>query len=82
MWRNTMVPIRVYVFDARAMVPIMIFLLHWRWSTLYLALAGIAVFTLLEWLGLTFPAALRTLRRLLVGRVRPAVPAWRRRRFA
>lgn len=82
MWRNTMLPVRVYVVDARALVPVMIFVLHWRLSTLYIAAAGIAVFAVLEWFGLTFPAAIRTVRRLAVGRLRPAVPTWNKRRYA
>ena len=82
MWRNTMLPVRVYVVDARVLVPVMIFILRWRLSTLYMALAGIAVFAVLEWGGLTFPAAVRILRRLLVGELRPAVPAWKKRRYA
>ena len=82
MWRNTMLPVRLYVVDARALVPVMIFLLHWRWSTLYLAGAGIALFTVLEWFGLSFPAARRTIRRALVGRIRPGTPSWKKRRFA
>lgn len=82
MWRSTMMPVRLYLVDARALIPVMIFMLHWRLSTLYLAAAGIALFTVLEWFGLTFPAARRTIRRMLVGRVRPAVPAWKKRRFA
>jgi len=40
------------------------------------------VFAVPEWFGLSFPAALRTLRRLVNGPVRPAVPVWKRRRFA
>jgi intracellular multiplication protein IcmT len=82
MWRNTMLPVRLYIMDARALVPVLIFLLHWRWATFYLAGGGIAVFTVLEWFGLTFPAAIRTIRRMIVGRLRPAVPAWKKRRLA
>jgi intracellular multiplication protein IcmT len=82
MWRDTMRPVRLWIMDARALIPVMIFLLHWRWSTLYCAGAGIAIFTVLEWFGLTFAGAIRTVRRFAIGRVRPAVPAWRKRRFA
>lgn len=82
MWRNTMLPVRILVVDARALVPVMIFVVHWRLSTLYFALAGIVVFAALEWFGLTFPAAIRTIRRLAVGRLRPAVPSWKKRYFA
>ena len=82
MWRNTMRPVRLFVIDARALIPVMVFVMHVRWGTLYLACAGIAVFTVLEWFGLTFPAAIRTVRRYVVGAVRPAIPAWKKRRFA
>ena len=82
MWRNTMLPIRIYIADARALIPMMVVLVHIRLWTFYIALAGIAVFAVLEWLGLTYPAAVRTVRRLIVGRRRSAIPAWKKRRFA
>ena len=82
MWRNTMMPVRLYLVDARALIPVMIFLVHWRIWTLYMAAGGIALFTVLEWFGLTFPAARRTIRRYLVGSVRAALPSWKKRRFA
>jgi len=82
MWRNTMLPIRIYIADARALIPMMVVLVHIRLWTFYIALAGIAVFAVLEWLGLTYPAAVRTVRRIIVGRRRSAIPAWKKRRFA
>ncbi len=82
MWRNTMLPIRIYIADARALIPMMVVLVHIRLWTFYIALAGIAVFAVLEWLGLTYPAAVRTVRRMIVGRRRSAIPAWKKRRFA
>ena len=51
-------------------------------STLYIALAGTVCFGVISFFGLTVPKMLRTLRRWLVGSIRPAVPAWRRRRLA
>jgi intracellular multiplication protein IcmT len=82
MWRNTMLPIRIYVADARALIPLMVVLVHVRLWTFYVALAGIVVFAVLEWLGLTFPAAVRTARRWIVGNRRSAIPTWKKRRFA
>ena len=82
MWRNTMLPVRIYVADARALIPWFIFLMHWSWATLYFAAGATLVFAVPEWFGLSFPAALRTLRRIVNGPVRPAVPVWKRRRFA
>jgi len=42
----------------------------------------VVFFTVISWFGLTVPALFRLLRRWLVGRLRPAVPVWRRRRLA
>lgn len=82
MWRNTQLPVRIFVADARALIPVLAFIVHWSWWTFYVAIAGCIGFGVLEWLGLTYPAAVRLLRRLIVGRVRPAVPSWKKRRLA
>jgi intracellular multiplication protein IcmT len=82
MWRNTALPVKVAILDARACIPVLIFVLYWSWATAYIALTGIVFFTVISWFGLTVPAVLRLLRRVLVGSVRAAVPAWQRRRLA
>lgn len=82
MWRNTMLPVRIFIADARVLIPLMVVLVHIRLWTFYLALGGIALFAVLEFLGLSFPAAMRLVRRWIVGRRRPAVPAWKKRRYA
>jgi intracellular multiplication protein IcmT len=82
MWRNTQLPVRIFVADARALIPVLVFILHWSWWTFYVAIVGCIVFAVLEWLGLTYPAAVRLLRRLIIGPVRPAVPSWKKRRLA
>lgn len=82
MWRNTMPPVRIYIADARALLPWFIFLMHWSKDTLCFAIFMTLVFAVPEWFGLSFPAAIRTVRRIVNGRVRPAVPMWKRRRFA
>ncbi|WP_158746700.1 IcmT/TraK family protein [Acidisphaera sp. L21] len=82
MWRYTALPVKVAVLDARACIPVLIFVLYWSWTTAYIAIAGILFFTVISWFGLTVPAVARLLRRLLVGSIRPAVPAWNRRRMA
>ena len=82
MWRYTALPVKVAILDARACIPVLIFVLYWSWTTAYIAIAGILFFTVISWFGLTVPAVLRLMRRVLVGSVRPAVPAWQRRRLA
>ena len=82
MWRDTMLAVRLGPFDARVLVTLLLWLGHMRWWTFTVALAGALVFSALEWLGLSLPALVRTLRRLLVGPTRPAVPFRKKRRFA
>jgi intracellular multiplication protein IcmT len=82
MWRFTSSPVRFFIVDARALVPLLLFILHIQWWTFYVAIVGVVLFGALEWAGLTAPVAWRTCRRLIVGPVRPCVPAWKKRRFA
>ncbi|USQ74628.1 IcmT/TraK family protein (plasmid) [Roseomonas mucosa] len=82
MWRYTSLPVRVAILDARACLPILVYVVYWCWTTAYIAIAGTLFFTVISWFGLTLPAVFRVVRRWLVGRVRPAVPSWQRRRLA
>ena len=82
MWRNTALPVRVLMLDARACLPIVSFFVYWSWYTFYFALIGVLFFSAVSFFGLTLPAMFRLMRRFLVGPVRPAVPTWNRRRLA
>jgi intracellular multiplication protein IcmT len=82
MWRNTGQPVRLLMLDARACLPILSVMVYWSWPTLYIAISGVAFFSTISFFGLTVPAMLRLARRVLVGKVRTAVPAWNRRRLA
>ena len=57
-------------------------MVYWSWPTLYIAISGVAFFSTISFFGLTLPAMLRLTRRVLVGKVRTAVPVWNRRRLA
>jgi intracellular multiplication protein IcmT len=82
MWRDTGRPVRVVFLDARACFPLLVFVVYWSWPTFYVAAAGVIVFSVISWAGLTVPSTLRMIRRCFVGRYRPAVPAGKRRKFA
>jgi len=82
MWRNTGLPVRLLVLDARACLPILLVVVYWSWLTLEIAVIGTAFFVVISWFGLTVPAVARLVRRLAVGSVRVAVPTWRRRWLA
>lgn len=79
-WRNTMMPVRFFNLDARAAIPFCFLLLRLTSITLWvLAIVNLLVFRYLESKGLTFPAALRTLRGKITGPDRPAWISLRRR---
>ena len=80
-WRNTMRPVRFFNLDARAALPFCVLLVYARPITLILTLVITAIFYFLERRGLTFPAALRSMRVWLIGRNRPGWGVLRRRRF-
>ena len=82
MWRNTGQPVRLLMLDARACLPILSVMVYWSWPTLYIAISGVAFFSTISFCGLTLPTMLRLTRRVLVGKVRTAVPVWNRRRLA
>jgi intracellular multiplication protein IcmT len=75
MWRYTSLPVRVGFLDARACLPLLVYVVYWSWATAYIAITGVVFFSVISWFGLTLPAVYRVVRRWLVGRVRPAVPA-------
>jgi intracellular multiplication protein IcmT len=80
MWRNSGQPVRVFMLDARACLPILCFTVYWSRPTLYIALTGVVFFTAISFFGLTLPSMLRVLRRFVVGRARTAVPVCGTRR--
>jgi intracellular multiplication protein IcmT len=82
MWRATAFPVKLAVIDARACFPALLFVLHWSWMTLYIAIIGIVFFSTISFFGLTLPAITRMTRCWLVGSLRSGVPPWKRRRFA
>ena len=80
-WRNSMRPVRFFTLDARAALPFIVLLVYFRWSTLFVTILVTIIFKLLESRGLTFPAALRSLRVWIVGGNRYAWLPHRRRRM-
>lgn len=72
-WRNTMKPVRFAMLDARAGFVLLLTLLHLRPWTLVTAMITTFIFHIAEKNGLTFYAALRTVRRLFVGPMRPRI---------
>ena len=55
MWRYTALPVKVAILDARACIPVLVFVLYWSWTTAYIAIVGVVFFTVISWFGLTVP---------------------------
>jgi hypothetical protein len=70
-WRNNMRTVRFFAVDARASLAFMALLVYARMSTFIIAIISTMIFYMLEKKGLTFPAALRTLRGWFTGHERP-----------
>lgn len=71
-WRNTQRPARFFSLDARAIAPLLLFLVHAKLWTFALAVIMMFVFWFLERRGLTFEASLRAFRCWILGSNRPA----------
>lgn len=71
-WRNSMLPVRFFGFDARAGISFFVLLIYFRPITLFLTFVSTFTFWFLEKRGLTFPSAIRAFRLWLVGQNRPA----------
>lgn len=76
-WRDSSREARFFMVDAMAALPLVVFLLHIKMWTFYLAIATMAFFGILERFNFTVPVFLRWLRSTLAGPVRVAKPAWR-----
>jgi intracellular multiplication protein IcmT len=80
-WRNTMKPVRFFVFDARAVIFLVLALIHARLWTLELMVVVLGIFWILERKGLSYAAALRAMRVWFLGAYRPAWIYTRRRKM-
>lgn len=74
-------PIRFFSLDARSAMPLCFLLPFPRWITLFLTISFIIFFVFLEKRGLTFSAAMRSIRGLIFGDSRPALMGFKYRRL-
>jgi intracellular multiplication protein IcmT len=56
MWRDTGRPVKLVFLDARACLPLLVFVVYWSWTTFYIAATGVIFFSVISWAGLTVPA--------------------------
>jgi len=76
-WRDSARNTRFFVVDARAAFPFLLFLLHIRMWSFFLAVVTTCFFAMLERYGFTVTVFLRWFRGLLAGTSKTAAPWWK-----
>ena len=66
-WSATAIYPKFFIFDARCLFPVFIFLLHMCKTTLILAIVGVCFFSVLNYFSVTPMVGLRTVRRFISG---------------
>jgi len=75
-WRDSAREPRLFFIDAKAVFPMLLFLMHIRWWTFIVATMVVLFFTTLNRFGFSMVVFLRWLRSVLAGRRKMAVPWW------
>lgn len=75
-WRDSARDLKFFFVDAKAAFPLIFFLMHIQWWTLYVALVAMFFFTALNRFGFSPMIFVRWLRSFCAGRRRIAKPWW------
>jgi intracellular multiplication protein IcmT len=75
-WRDSARYPRLFIFDSRAVFPLLFFLVHIKWWTFIVAMIAIGFFTLLLRFGFTVAIFLRWIRTAIGGKRKTAQPWW------
>lgn len=80
-WRDSARTARFFMIDAKSAFPLLIFLVHIKFWTFYLALGITVFFGIIEHYGLSALVVWRLVRCFFAGPVILAKPWWREERF-
>jgi intracellular multiplication protein IcmT len=75
-WRDSARYPKFFIFDSRAVFPLLLCMLHIQWWTVTVAVVAAGFFTLLLRYGFTVATFLRWLRSTIAGSRRTAIPWW------
>lgn len=82
LWRDTGLSPKIFILDARAVFPILLWLFHWTWWTAGIAFTAIIALYLVQRTGMTPLACLRAIRVACMSEYRETrnnETTWRRR---
>lgn len=75
-WRDSARSVKFFIWDAKAVFPFVLFLMHMRWWTFILSFIVMAFFTILNRFGFSLSVFARWMRSTLAGRRKFAIPWW------
>ena len=75
-WRDTARQPRLWIFNARALPPILVAMFHITYTTVGIAILCVIALQIMEYYGFTAPVFLRYLRSKAAGSRRVATPWW------
>ena len=76
-WRDTARTPKFYMVDGRAAFPMLLFLLHIRWWTFFVAFGFSLFFSIIAYYGFTITIFCRLVRNFFAGPRKHAIPRWR-----
>ncbi|OGT64732.1 MAG: phosphoesterase [Gammaproteobacteria bacterium RIFCSPHIGHO2_12_FULL_45_9] len=75
-WRDSARSVRFFIWDGKTAFPMVLFLVHIQWWTLWIALGATLFFTVLRYYGFTMDVFGRIVRNFFAGARKIAIPWW------
>lgn len=75
-WRDSVRPVRFFIWDGKTAFPMLIFLLYMKWETFIIAILTMIFFSFLNRYGFSLEVFWRFLRNLIVGTHKSVKPWW------
>ena len=75
-WRDSARTVKFFIWDGKTSFPLIIFLMHMTWLTLWITLGAVTFFTILNYYGLKADVFFRWLRGFISGPRKHAIPWW------
>ena len=75
-WRDTARQPRLWIFNARALPPLLVAMFHITYTTVAFAILSVILLQIMEYYGFTMPVFLRYARSQAAGKRRTATPWW------
>lgn len=75
-WRDSARPVKFFIWDGRAVFPVLLLVIHIAWWTFFLAISMVAFFSILNRFGFTPMVFGRWIRSTVAGPRKMSLPWW------